>query len=307
MNNKTLALAFGALLLIYLLTKLLGGNKERSFDPNIVSIDTASVNKIIVHPAQGQASFEINKTGLDWQLQRGTEQFQATSSAVLGLLSNLTAVNADRIVTKSEERYKDYAVDQEGGTRIELLNGSKKIGDLVVGRFNFNQATRSGVSYLKKFDEPEVYSVDGFLSMSLAQGFDNYRNKTLTSLNSPDLTKITLEENGSGISLIKPDSTWRYSTGAIADSAGVANYLNTVRSVTGSSFVNGKQDMGQLLKVLKIEGNNMAGAVQIDCYTSQDTTHHFVIHSSSNEEGYFFSDSSGIYSRLFEKFPLPVN
>ena len=33
MNNKTLAIVFGALLLVYLLTKVLSGNRERSFDP----------------------------------------------------------------------------------------------------------------------------------------------------------------------------------------------------------------------------------------------------------------------------------
>lgn len=307
MNNRTLAIVFGALLLVYLLTKVLSGNRERSFDPNIITIDTAAVTKIVVHPAQGEERFELLKTGADWQLQKNSDQYQATSTSVSALFSNMANISADRIVSKNPERYKDYAVDEEGGTRIELYNGQKKLGDIVVGRFNFNQATRSGTSYLKKSDDPEVYSVEGFLSMSLSQGFDNYRNKTLTSINAGDLTRITLEGEGDATTVVKTDSVWRYPSGMEVDSAAITSYLNTVRSVTGSTFVNSRNDAGERLKLLKMEGNNMAAPIEIVCYTSQDTSHHFVIHSSANEEGYFFSDSSGIYSRFFDKFPYPAN
>lgn len=303
MNNKTLAIAFGALLLIYLLSKLLGGNRERSFDPKIIDIDTSAVDRIVVHPAAGDEMFELSKTGSGWQLKRSADLFQATAGSVGGLLSNLSQVQADRIVSKNPDRHKDYAVDEGSGTRIELYGGQKKLGDVVVGRFNFNQATRSGISYLKKYDEDEVYSVEGFLSMSLTQGFENYRNKVLTSLTAGDLTKITLEDRDDNLVILKSDSLWRDPSGLQVDSASVAGYLSTVQSVTGGTFINTRGDVGERLKTLKIEGNNLPESVTINCYASQDTSHHFVIHSSANSEGYFFSDSNGIYSRFFEKFP----
>ena len=73
------------------------------------------------------------------------------------------------------------------------------------------------------------------------------------------------------------------------------------------TFINRQSDVGSKLKVLSVEGNNMSAPVQIECFASQDTSHHFVIHASTNNEGYFFSDSSGIYDRLFGKFPLTSN
>jgi hypothetical protein len=304
MNNKTLAIAFGALLLIYLLTKIFGGNKERSFDPQIINIDTASVNKVVVHPAGGEEMFTIEKTGSGWQLARGGQQYEGTPTSVTGLLANLSSVSADRVVSKNRERYKDYAVDDEAGTRIELYGGKNKLGDIVVGRFNFNQATRSGISYIKKYDEEEVYSVEGFLSMSLSQGFDNYRNKSVLTVNAADLTKISLEESGQTSAVMKPDSIWKDMAGASVDSTKMANYLSTLASVSGTAFVNSQADVGERLKTLKLEGNNMLTGVEINCYASRDTSHHFVIHSSDNQEGYFFSDSSGIYNRLFSKYPL---
>jgi hypothetical protein len=304
MNNKTLAIAFGALLLIYLLTKLLGGNRDRSFDPNIVTIDTTTVDRIVIHPAFGGEFFEMQKTGNGWHLKRGADQYQATTTSVRGLLSNLSSIAADRIVSKNPDRYKDYAVDEDGGTRIEIFAGNRKQSDLVVGRFNFNQATRSGISYLRKYDDEAVYSVDGFLSMSLSQGPDNYRNKVLTSLNTSDLTRLTLLDNGSRITITKPDSIWRDPAGMEVDSAMMANYLNTIRSVNGGTFVNARSDVGERLKQLTIEGNNLPAPVEIHCYASRDTSHHFVVQASTNQEGYFFSDSSGIYKRFFEEFPV---
>ncbi len=304
MNNKTLGLVFGALLLIYLLTKLFGGNKERSFDPEIIAIDTAAIDKVVVHPAQGEEVFNIVKTGPEWQLQRGADQYQATSGSVGGLLSNLSSIKADRIVTKNADRYSDYAVDENGGTRLELYSGSKKEGDIVVGRFNFNQATRSGISYLKKYDEDEVYSVDGFLSMSLNQSFDNYRNKMITSLNADDITRVVLSESNLNMTMTRVDSVWRNDEGTPIDSAAAAQYINTLKSISGGTFITSQSDIGDRLKSLTIEGNNMAAPMDINCYQSQDTSQHFVIHSSGNQEGYFFSDSVGIYDRIFGKFPL---
>lgn len=303
MNNKTLAIVFGALMVIYLLTKLLGGSKERSFDPEIIGIDTSEVTLINVDPS-GEAAFSIKRVdGNTWVLEREGSTYAATSASVMSLLGNLVSINAERVVSKNPERFKDYGVDVETGTSIKVLNGDKVLGNLMVGRFNFNQATRSGTSYVKKGDGEEVYAVEGFMSMSLSQGMDNYRNKELLKLVPEDLTKLTLEDGGNATTVLRPDSIWRFSGGELVDSAAISTYLNALRSVNGGTFAMGKSDVGVKTNELVIEGNNMGAPVVIECYASADTSHHFVIHSSLNEEGYFFSDSSGIYDRLFAKFP----
>ncbi len=302
LNNKTLGITFAALLLIYLLTKIFSGNKERSFDPQIISIDTSSITKIMVDPANDEA-FSLEKTGSGWQVTKTGQQFSATTSSVNGLLGNLQNVKAERIVSKNVERHTDYNVDDSSGTRIELMAGTKKVGDVMVGRFNFNQATRSGISYVRITENPEVFSVDGFLSMSLSQGADNYRDKQLLSLNSDDVTKIDLQQNGSILSYQKLGTQWQDESGASIDSSKMVTYLNNIRTINGGTFANNPEgEMGDKTNTLTIAGNNMTAPVQINVYTSLDTSQHFVIHSSANDEGYFFSDSSGIYQRLVGGF-----
>jgi len=306
MNNKTLAMVFGGLLVIYFLTKLFSGSKERSFDPQIVAIDTSKVDMITVKPAS-EAAFTLKRAGSSWSVERDGMDYEATNTSVSSLLSNLVSINAERVVSKNPERLKDYAVDEETGTFIKVMSGGKLLSDLIVGRFNFNQATRSGTSYVKKADEPEVFAVEGFMSMSLSQGMDNYRNKEVARLNATDLTNLTMEENGQTISMMRPDSVWRYSDGMQVDSLAVSGYVTGLGSVNGAKFAQGKAAAGSRVSSLQISGNNMGAPVSIECYTSIDTSHHFVIHSSANQEGYFYSDSSGIYDRIFGKFPRIAN
>ncbi len=305
MNNRTLAIIFAALVGIYLLSKLFGGNRDRSFDPVIIAMDTSAIEKIIVRPANNAVEFSLEKDNGAWKLIAGGKIYSATTASVNSLLATLVEVKAERIVSKNPEKQADYGVDQVAGTELELHSSKGVEEHIVVGRFSFNQATRSGISYLKDKDSDAVYAVDGFLSMSLTQGSDNYRDKTVTQLSTTDVTKITLTEGDSEFQYLKSDAGWTMETGESADSAKMVSYLNNLRTVTGTTFAELEAQRGESLQQLEVDGNNMAGPVVIDCYESVDTSHHFVIHSSINPEADFFSDSSGIYNRIFDGFLKP--
>jgi len=157
-------------------------------------------------------------------------------------------------------------------------------------------------------DQPAVYSVDGFLSMSLSQGPDNYRNKQITSLNSDDITRVSLDESGMKKSYQMAGGSWQDESGNSIDSAKIVTYLNSIKSVMGATFVDDPAtQMGDKVSSLRIEGNNMAGPVEVNVYSAQDTSQQFVVHSSTNAEGYFYSDSAGVYQRLIGSFYDPKN
>lgn len=305
MNNRTLAIIFAALVGIYILSKLFGGNKDRSFDPVIIALDTSAIEKIVIRPANNASEFSLEKEDRGWRLNTRGKTYSATTASVNSLLATLVEVKAERIVSKNPEKQAEYGVDDVAGTELEIHSGKGVAEHIVVGRFSFNQATRSGISYLKDKDSDAVYAVDGFLSMSLTQGSDNYRDKTVTQLNTNDITSITLREAENEFRYTKSDAGWNLETGESADSAKMVSFLNNLRAVTGTTFAELEAQRGILLKQLQVDGNNMASPVVIDCYESADTSHHFVIHSSINPEADFFSDTSGIYSRIFDGFQKP--
>ncbi len=301
MNNKTLGIAFGVLLLIYLIIKFAGGNKERSFDPEILSVDTSQVNKISIAPANG-SPFELVRSADGWILNVDGKTHEATTSSVKGLLANVGSVKADRVVSKNPDRFADYNANDSLGTLIELYNGSNLLGGVVVGRFSFNQATRNGISYLRPADKQEVYSVDGFLSMSLSQDHNSYRNKEILALNRDDLTRISISALGENHTLSKMGDDWQRGDGQNMDSTQMAGYINTLGSVNGATFLEDPSlGVGPEIGEVVFEGNNIPQPIKISIYTAQDTTQDFVVHSSANEDAYFFSDSSGVYNRIVEK------
>ncbi|MBX2816439.1 MAG: DUF4340 domain-containing protein [Saprospiraceae bacterium] len=298
MNNKNLALVFGALLAIYLLSKLFGGNRERSFDPTIVQIDTSQVTRIEVQPSQQGSPFSLKKSGGSWTVSSGSRSYTATPSAVRSLLSNLSLIEAERVVSKNPDKYLDYGLDDDARTSLSIFDGSKKLGGVEVGRFNYNQATRNGISYIRRSDAPEVFSVEGFLSMSLNQAMDNYRDKLLVKTNRQDLTRISFQSPERELSYSLNGNAWVDTDNLPVDSTTMMQYLNALSSVSGGHFADDETAIGEPRGRLTIEGNNMNGPIEVQCYASRDTSHHFVIASSTNTEGKFFSDSSGIYSRL---------
>jgi len=302
MNNKKLALIFVVLAAIYLLSKLFGANRERSFDPNIIQIDTAAVTSVEVYPAQGAPQFTLRREGAGWKLDNDGKSYTVTNTAITALLSNVANIKADRVVSKNPEKYLDYGLDEQARTKLELKSDGKIIGGIEVGRFNYNQTTRSGISYIKKSDAAEVYSVEGFLSMSLNQAMDNYRNKVVLQTTRNDLTRIAYNAAGSSFEYARQGSNWVDESNQPVDSSAMQSYLNTLGSVSGNQFADADGMVGSEIGRLLIEGNNMAGPTEIEVYASQDTSHQFVIQSSANPEGRFFSDSAGIYRRLVSDF-----
>ena len=302
MNNKRLAIIFAGLALIYVLSKLFGTNRERSFDPNIIQVDTSQVTSVVVHPAQGAPAFTLRREGAGWKLDNNGKSYTVTSSAINALLSNVSSIKADRVVSKNPEKYLDYGLDDLARTKLELKNGDKIIDGVEVGRFNYNQTTRSGISYIKKAAAPEVYSVEGFLSMSLNQAMDNYRNKMILQTTRDDLTRISYNSAGVNYEYANQGGFWVDENNQPVDSVGMQSYLSTLGSISGNQFADEASAIGSELGTMLIEGNNMAGPVEIGVYASQDTSQQFVLSSSLNPEGRFFSDSSGIYKRLIADF-----
>jgi len=299
MNNKTLAIVLVVLIALFLLSKIFNKKTDRSFVTEIIQIDTSAVNKVVFHPkaAEGQG-YELNKTNGTWQVSNGSITATATQASINSLLSNVNNITANRIVAKSEDKWLDYEVNAEKGQRIEFKNGSNTLEDLVIGRFNFNQQTRSATSYIRRNNDSNVYAIDGFMSMSLNQDMNSFRNKELARLSKDEIIGLELTEAGVTKSAEK-ENLWVRNDRSVIDSTKVAQYLQSLSSINGSAFVDGFDfNSNSKIKSLKVSSSGSAD-LTIDCYQSNSSEQPFVIHSSANSDAYFSSDSTGIFKRLF--------
>jgi len=270
MNNKNLTIIFVILLAAFAASKIFKGNQNTSFEKVIIHVDTAAVDKIVVHPKGAELEYSILKSNQAWSVSQGGITTTAKSSTVAAMLGTLSNIEIQRLVARSKERWVDYDVDENSGVRIEVYSGKKKLEDFVVGRFNFDQQSRSATSYLRK-----------------------YWDKTILNLEKERVSQIEIRSGGRTESLNVTQGLWLKSTGERIDSTLMSQYLNGISQLNGSTVTDqlSTSDLAEVASVKVTDGESH----QVSIYAKDGG---FWLHSSVNNGVYFDSDSTGVYQKL---------
>ncbi|WP_416865024.1 MAG: DUF4340 domain-containing protein [Imperialibacter sp.] len=253
--------------------------RSKSFRSELVKIDTAAVTKLQIE-ANGE-QLVVEKVKNQWRVNTPAgKNVAATSSSVKGILNSLMSVKPSRLVAKDESKWKDYQVDS-AGTRVEVFEGGEKTLDLVVGRFNM-EGQRQFSTYVRLFEEPEVYSAANFMGASLSTNSASYRNQQLARFTRDSVYQVTFEYPDSAFTLSKTDGKWLLG-GQPADSANTAKYLQGIAYLSNRNFADDFNPVGSPLfsvtylvksgNPLKVEGYLPNGEL--------------VVHSDFNAEEYF--------------------
>ncbi len=170
------------------------------------------------------------------------------------------------------------------------------MADFIVGKFNFQQNTRSMSTFVRLAEEEEVYSVEGFLSSTFNQSFSNLRDKTFLKFNTDDLTSVKFQYPAdSSFTLIKIGDTWIVNEGVV-DSTAVQTFFNSVQNVTPREFNDTFSASGAVASYqVAFEGNNM-NTVTIKGFGTPDK---LILHSSLNENAYFKNNATPVFEKLF--------
>ncbi len=298
--NKRLLIIFLVLLGIYGISKLSSTKKTRSFQAELVRIDTTKMTQIVIN-APKEAEFTLSRQDDgSWWVSNGKVSAPALRSVLTPMLASLSYIKARRVAAKHPSRWADFQVDSTQGTRIRVYQGDRLLEDLTVGKFNFDPQLQSASAYMRLTNQDEVYEVDGFVAMNLAQDFNSFRKKTLTRIARAQIRSIASQGPLSWL-LERDSSAWKLN-GEPADSAQVARYLATISSVSGHTFVDDfdPNTAGAPVHVLRIEQTeDTLSPVVVQCWYDTTRTQPFILHSSQNEHAFFASDSSGLFQRLF--------
>lgn len=303
MDNKKLAIILVALVAVFLIGRLLSGKGESNFDSNLVSVDTANVDKIAMTGPHGTVI--LTRDGGSWVVSDGAgKQAPALKTMAQGVLSNLISIQSQRIITSSPDKWVDYEVTDTSGTHVVASHSGKTLADLMIGRFAFNQATRSGTSYIRKAGQDDVHAIDGFLSMNFTRDFDSFRDKSLATLTPADVKNLSLISGQDGVTkniAKSADGKWMDDNMPL-DSATVAGYLSGLRFLNGTTFDDHFSPQGKTpVYTLDINTNSQLEPLQITCYGGEGNSP-FVFHSSHNPDAYFASDSTQLYQTVIASF-----
>lgn len=302
MKNKTLLLIFLTLLVVFLASQFAFEKKKRTFKTELIQIDTSAITSILLYPkSDNQEEILLKKEKDFWAVSKGNVTNKANQGAVSSILRNLFLIKTKRVASKSRDKWSDYEVTETSGSRVKVYAGEKLLEDFILGRFNFNQQTRQGISYVRLAGEDEVYAVEGFLSMTMGQGFDAYRNKEILKISKENLTRLSINSFDLTTVLQKGETNWTQDGGPV-DSITLFNYLEGLQQIVGNSFADDFEDLQSndlLFKTLTIEGNNLSTPIIIKAFRDTTRTTPFIIQSSLNPNNYFESEENGVFEQLF--------
>jgi hypothetical protein len=310
-DNKRLIILLAGLIAIMLFTTIIRNPKENAtLKSRIIEFDTSDVGKIILYPKLSKNNpVEFNRINSKWTVQQGTITSATQKGAVQNILSEVVNIKPQSLAAMNKSKWNEFELSDSLATRVKFLSKSGKIlGDLMVGKFTYTQGNDQsggyganniqGTSFVRLYDEKEVYRVDGFVSFYFSGSFNDWRDKTFTGFNPADVLNVTFTYPAdSSYKLIKKDLKW-YADNQFADSTTIANFLNTLGSLNGQDIKDGFNPVVNPAYQLVFEGNNLL-SLTVKCYELSGQGE-YILNSSFNPDVYFSSKRNGIFEKLFK-------
>ena len=190
LNYKKLIIIVAILLVIVVIVELINSGKgERSFKSDLVEIDTSKVSEIYLYPkAEDFEEIKISRLKQGWKVEHEGQAYNADGSVIYNMLTELILLKPERVAANDKLRWEEFEVTDSTGVRIKVYENRKIVADVIIGKFSYQQpsnpyAQRQGkmTTYVRITEEPEVYAVNGFLSMTFNRDINSFRNKNLVS------------------------------------------------------------------------------------------------------------------------------
>ena len=286
---------------------------ERTFRKELVSFAQDEITEILFTPdpvKKDPVRLQRQSEGV-WKVYAGDKAFNADTAMISGMIRSLNNLKPVRVAAMNESKWNDFQVDDSTGIRVKLLRNSEEMADLVIGRFSYKppegqqsmygQGQGQMTSYVRLYDEKEVYAVDGYLRMGFQPNVNSLRDKALVRAKRDDISRVTFSKPGTLSYTLERQGAGFTINGIPADSAASASYLSAITRLSSQDFLNDVPTGPASGYSVKIEGNNML-PVEIVAHTA-DTLNKYILTSSINP-GTLFSGYGK--SKLFEKIFVPV-
>lgn len=310
-DNKRLLFLLGGLAVILLLTIIVKIPKENaSLKTRIFELDTIQVTRILLYPRlSNEIPVEFNRQGSEWIVQKGDITAAARNGAVQNMFIEAVSLKPQSLATRDISKWEEYELTDSLGTRVKFINNNGKVlADLMIGKFTYEQVENPyggyggnnirGTSFVRLYDEKDVYSVDGFLQFTFNGNFDDWRDKTFIKSDKNNITSVRfIYPVDSSFVLLKEGTAWNAGNQK-ADSAIVANYLNTMSLLNGQDFKDKYQPVTSPVSQIMVEGNNLT-SFTVKCFRGEGDDE-FILNSSLNPDVYFASAADGIYEKIFK-------
>ena len=297
-SNKRLTILFAILLVVVVVLYLPdSGKNERTFREELVDIDTTLVSEIVIFPKSlDGGSVKLFKDGKNWKVNLLNEKTANVQERKLkNILSQLLSIKPKRLAARGEDKWTEFEVDSTG-TRVIVKEDGDTTLDIIIGRFSFQQP-RSMSTFVRLYNDRDVYEVDGFLAATFNQNADNYRDGSVIKDDYNNWTSLKFNYPAdSSFQLVKMNDQW-FANNEPADSAKTVDYLRKLSSLSCTNFFDEIDpslfDHPDYILTIDTEDGNI---IEVKGMNSDSL---FVIYSSDNPDSYFNGTKNNFKDKVF--------
>lgn len=299
LNTKTLAIAFGILLMVVIAVQLFKGGKQsdRNFVRQLFSVDTAKVSSIIITPKGNSGDIKLVRSGNTWTLVSGGKTYKTEKGVAGAMLNELQQIKADRVVATEKSEWAQFEVTDSTSTSVRVKEGNKITADFRIGKFSFQQPNTM-TTYIRLSDDDQVYAINGLPGMTFNRNTNDLRDKTLVDVNAGDITKITFTYPAdSSFVLTRNNNTWKINNNEWADSTKTTEYITQLAHLTSYDLIDDPIQQGKEIFSVSIEGKNFQ-PIKLQAFET-DFSIKYIITSTVNKDTHFDGSKSDLASRIF--------
>jgi len=297
-SNKKLSILFVILLVIAAIFYLPDSSKnERTFRDKLVDIDTSSVSEIVIFPKSLNGGYvKLFKDENIWKVNLANEKTANVQEGKLNnILSQLLSIKPKRLAARGEDKWTEFEVDSTG-TRVIVNEDGDTTLDIIIGRFSFQQP-RSMSTFVRLYNDTDVYEVDGFLAATFNQDADNYRDGSVIKDDYNNWNSLTFNYPAdSSFQLVKMNDQW-FANNEPTDSVKTVDYLRKLSRLSSTNFVDDIDpslfDYPDYVLTIDMEDGNI---IEVKGMNSDSL---FVINSSYNPEFYFNGTKNNFKDKVF--------
>lgn len=168
-NNRTLFILFGGLLLVVVAVQWWQAQKPESAairETTIEPVDSSKITRIQFLPAFDTAkAYSLVPTDTGWQVQnKSASQFNENRfQRAMEELKN--GIPISHLVSRKKADWEEYEVDSSG-TLLKVYQEGKLYDKAVLGKMDFSEKQKA-TTYVRHAEQPSVYAVSSYLEGSL--------------------------------------------------------------------------------------------------------------------------------------------
>jgi hypothetical protein len=225
----------------------------------LVEINPDAIDKIVIDNKGRDYPVTLQKEGDIWKVtsREGDQLYPASSQAIASAMEQLNSLNIKALVTRDPKKHVRYQVDSTG-TDVTLYRGDTEAAHVILGKPQFVSRSEFN-TYMRRADEPEVYSVEGFISAAFNKDIENWRDKQVWKLDRNEIDRVDLLfPADSSYSIERAGQEAWTSNGDSLKTRLVDSMINQLTNLRANGFVNetSPSDFGKEVYAMQVQLSN---------------------------------------------------